>query len=275
MVSYTTGQMGNKLKWLPARPLRSGPVLPAAGTERAIATEPARLQQGKSPDPLADPFDDEKPQAAPSAPAKLSDVPPLKTPDAGKDAAIAKPEAAGPILKAEPEQLLRPPQKSPSDQLAVGQADRGTCVDLEPPKALSREIILEAIRSKQPGDPPKPCTTAIKKTYARREWDPITVHWTASALCHKPAYFEDVQLARYGHTWGPWLQPIVSAGHFFLNVPALPYAMALCPPNECIYTLGYYRPGSCTPYMLDPLPLSVRAALAEGGVWTGLVFLIP
>jgi hypothetical protein len=51
--------------------------------------------------------------------------------------------------------------------------------------------------------------------------------------------------------------------------------MGLCPPRECQYTLGYYRPGSCAPYMLDPLPISIRAALFEAGAWTGAAYLIP
>ena len=51
--------------------------------------------------------------------------------------------------------------------------------------------------------------------------------------------------------------------------------MGVEPPGECIYTLGYYRPGSCAPYMLDPFPLSVRGALFEGAVATGLVFILP
>ncbi len=275
--SYTTGQRGSKLKWLPARPSRSEAVLPAAGTERAIASEPARLEQEKAPGALADPFEDAKLQPGPSAPAKLGGLPPLATPDAAEKPPAVKPEAAGPSLNKGLEELLRPPQKSPSDQFALGGGDRGMCVDLEPPRAINRELILEAVRSKQSGAGklPQLCTTGIKKTYKPRDWEPITFHWTASALCHKPAYFEDVPLSRYGHTWGPWIQPFASAGYFFLTVPALPYAMGVCPPNECIYTLGYYRPGSCAPYVLDPLPLSVRAALAEGGVWTGMVFLIP
>ena len=90
-----------------------------------------------------------------------------------------------------------------------------------------------------------------------------------------PAYFEDVHLEGYGHSWGPYLQPIISGGRFFLTVPILPYKMGLYPPGECIYTLGHYRPGNCAPYMLDPLPLSVRAAVAQGGVWTGMVYAIP
>ncbi len=108
-----------------------------------------------------------------------------------------------------------------------------------------------------------------------RGWTPVTFTWKASALCHKPAYFEQVQVERYGHTVGPLFQPIVSAAHFFLTVPILPYKMGLYPPNECIYTLGHYRPGSCAPYMLDPLPLSLRAALFEAGAWTAAVFVIP
>jgi len=108
-----------------------------------------------------------------------------------------------------------------------------------------------------------------------RGWAPVTFTWKASALCHKPAYFEQVQVERYGHSVGPLFQPIVSGAHFFLSVPLLPYKMGLYPPNECLYTLGHYRPGSCAPYMLDPLPLSLRAALFEAGAWTAAVFVIP
>jgi hypothetical protein len=55
----------------------------------------------------------------------------------------------------------------------------------------------------------------------------------------------------------------------------LPYNIGLQTPNECIYTLGYYRPGSCAPYKIDPLPISVRAVLFEAGVVTGVDFFLP
>ena len=103
----------------------------------------------------------------------------------------------------------------------------------------------------------------------------MTYTWTASGLCHKPLYFEDVQLERYGHMWGPWVQPFMSGAHFFLTVPILPYKMGLEPPNECIYTLGYYRPGDCAPYMIEPFPWSLRGAMYEAGAWVGGVFVIP
>jgi hypothetical protein len=110
---------------------------------------------------------------------------------------------------------------------------------------------------------------------AQRSWIPSTYAWHASALCHKPLYFEEVQLERYGHTAGPIRQPIISSAHFFLNIAALPYNMAISPPKECEYALGYYRPGSCAPWMIPPIPLSLRGAAAETGAVLGAVFLIP
>ncbi len=99
--------------------------------------------------------------------------------------------------------------------------------------------------------------------------------WKASGLCSKPLYFVQVQMERYGHSWGPILDPIVSGAHFFGTVPILPYKMGLQTPNECVYTLGYYRPGSCAPYMISPLGFTWRAAAFEAGVWTGGAFAIP
>lgn len=110
---------------------------------------------------------------------------------------------------------------------------------------------------------------------ASRNWLPSTYHWHASALCHKPLYFEEVQLERYGHTAGPFRQPVLSGAHFFLNIAALPYNMAINPPHECQYALGYYRPGSCAPWMIQPVPLSLRGAVAEVTAVVGGIYLIP
>ena len=111
--------------------------------------------------------------------------------------------------------------------------------------------------------------------YQPRQWAQITYNWKASGLCHKPLYFEQVKLERYGHSWGPYVQPLVSGVHFFGTLPILPYKMGLKAPNECVYTLGYYRPGSCAPYLIGGVPFTWRAALYQGGVTTGLIFAIP
>lgn len=110
---------------------------------------------------------------------------------------------------------------------------------------------------------------------SKRDWMPSTFSWTASALCHKPLYFEEVQLERYGHTAGPFKQPVLSGAHFFFNIAVLPYKMAINPPMECQYPLGYYRPGDCAPWHIPPIPFSLRGAAAETGAWVGGIFLIP
>ena len=110
---------------------------------------------------------------------------------------------------------------------------------------------------------------------SERNWLASTYMYHASALCHKPLYFEEVQLERYGHTAGPFRQPIISGAHFVISGLALPYQMALSPPTECEYSLGYYRPGNCAPWMIPPIPLSLHAAKAEIAAALGMVYLIP
>ena len=124
------------------------------------------------------------------------------------------------------------------------------------------------------GELPQNCPWGGEQ-FQPRSWSPVTFTWTASALCHHPLYFEDVQLERYGHAVGPWLQPFASAALFYLTIPILPYKMGLELPDECMYSLGYYRPGDCAPYMIDPLPISIRAGLFEAGAWVAGAAIVP
>jgi hypothetical protein len=116
------------------------------------------------------------------------------------------------------------------------------------------------------GDFPTECSLG-NPDFQPRRWPCKTYTWTATGLCHKPLYFEDEQLERYGHTCGPLWQSLISPAKFFLTFPVLPYKMGLTPPNENIYVLGYYRPGDRSPYMLDAIPLSVRAGVFEAIGW--------
>lgn len=111
--------------------------------------------------------------------------------------------------------------------------------------------------------------------FTSRDWIASTLTWKAASTCHKPLYFEEVQLERYGHSAGPLIQPSLSAAHFFGNLVALPYKMGIHPPNECRYSLGYYRPGSCAPWLVPPVPLSLRAALLPTAAAIGGGILIP
>ena len=111
--------------------------------------------------------------------------------------------------------------------------------------------------------------------YEPRTWSQITYTWKASNLCHKPLYFEQVALERHGRSFGFYMQPILSGAHFFGTLPILPYKMGLKTPNECVYTLGHYRPGVCTPPLVGGLPFTWRAAGFMGGVYTGAAFIFP
>ncbi len=126
----------------------------------------------------------------------------------------------------------------------------------------------------QSWDIPVKCGTGYEPVVGR-EFIASAVQWKASGLCHKPLYFEDVQLERYGHEAGPVLQPLISTVHFFGNIAVLPYKMGIHPPQECQYALGYYRPGNCAPYMVQPIPWSLRGAAAQAGFVSGAAALIP
>jgi hypothetical protein len=102
----------------------------------------------------------------------------------------------------------------------------------------------------------------------------ITYAWIAPGLCHRPLYFEEINLERHGYSWGV-LQPAASALHFGVNLGLLPYKMVVYPRRECIYTLGHYRPGSYAPFQRQRLPVRLDAAAVEAGVIAGLILLIP
>jgi hypothetical protein len=296
-----------KLKWLPYRP--SGPRTdgPAEAPQRGPRTtsqpsvRTAQRPQGKAfQDPFADAGGDHpmptlagvpggKGLSEKPAPDNRSDGIPLEEPSAQPTPGDSRPEfPAEKPLAAPPEtdleRLPLPTRERPLGKEEVEAVEE--CPSPYDPGYYTKISELSSDITAEDGDFPKECTLTaetfqpfaageVRRNGLGEPWSPTTFTWKASALCHKPLYFEDVHLERYGHSWGPRLQPILSGAHFFLTVPALPYMMGLYPPCECIYTLGYYRPGSCAPYMLDPLPLSIRAGLAEGGVWTGMAFLIP
>lgn len=115
----------------------------------------------------------------------------------------------------------------------------------------------------------------VASNMMNRSFTPTTVTWYASGLCHKPLYFEDIQLERYGHSKGPIRQPVRSAARFLGQAALLPYQVALHPPTECQYSLGLFRPGNCAPYLRSPFPWEKRAIGYETAALAGVFLLIP
>ena len=235
---------------------------PIGDAKNSAETKPAgkmrrdnevRLTQATNPlsqpvNPINDPFGDNK--AAPTAPRLLEPKSPLDT------------GAAAPRLPR-------------ADELAVnnGGFQQEDCEKVKKLKSISEITNIVAASG---ADFPNECyfdETVISPM--NRTWMPTTYTWKASGLCHKPLYFEEVALERYGHSTGPISQPIVSGAHFFATLPLLPYKMGLNAPWECKYALGYYRPGSCAPYIVPPIPISGRAIAAEAAAVSGAIFIFP
>jgi hypothetical protein len=280
-VSYSTGVSGHKLAWRPYRPDAAQPAdNRQSDAESAQYQSPLPAANGQTgvTNPFNDPFDDGKkltqippsnldesrePKPGPQGPAEIELPGPTTTP-----APAPSPEGRS----AERSQAIGGGPGSLESTLAAGpQVSLTPCrtpADLKKINEISYNIAPEA------GGLPRECTLGGGR-FPTRCFAPTTFTWKASGLCHKPLYFEDEDLERYGHTWGPFLQPLLCGAHFFLSVPMLPYNMGLQPPCECIYTLGYYRPGDCAPYKIDPLPTSVRAVLSEAGFAVGLNYFLP
>jgi hypothetical protein len=254
--SYSTGKIGSRLKWVTRRP--------ASG--RADAS--VRETQYASPDDSCDPSSVRAAQELEPSSRAWS-----KTLD-GRKPTPAPAENLGSDLS--PNGNGKKKMQGPSSALQQELTPRKHalpegCIS---PKSLKRISDVTTSIAPSEGELPRDCPLGDDK-FEARAFAPITYTWTASQLCHKPLYFEDVQLERYGHMAGPWVQPFASAANFFATLPILPYKMGLELPSECIYTLGYYRPGDCAPYLFDPLPLSVRGAFYEAGAWVAGCAMFP
>ena len=258
-----------RLKWGQVnRALHVASEEPAAGEIQLMSlTEPAD-------DPTADPFQDEVTEDENGEIADDEIV-------ADDGSEFDPDEIAQSDTMQDPSELpddLRLDTRSPSglpelgEEFAqAGESEPERCPsprDLKPINQITHRIAAE------PGLFPQECALS-DYPFQPRNFTPVTFVWKASALCHKPLYFQQPKLERYGHTFGPVLTPIISIGHFFVMIPCLPYNMGLEPPWECVYPLGWYRPGDCAPYTLGPLPLSLRGAASQGLITTGLWFLFP
>lgn len=290
-ISFSTGKNGAKLAWLPYRPtageLRKTRFPQVVQAEFHLPARPTATGD----DPMSDPFGDmSTPTARPRTLA--TDKKPF-TPKFVDPTTLSENTAYSPTQETTGRQV--PPTRMP-ESLLEGQAGKKAAdpLEMETLPTLDEELATNARRNDgcpeassfkpinqlttdiraSSGDFPRECMLE-EHVFSPRVWTNTTFTWKASGLCHKPLYFEQIQLERYGHSFGPYLQPVISLGHFFITVPVLPYLMGINPPSECMYTLGYYRPGSCAPYMLDPLPISVRAGLLGAAAWTGGAFLVP
>jgi hypothetical protein len=215
----------------------------------------------------ADPF--EKPAANPAAP-----VPP----SAPVAAATSTPVDAALYQLPQPEPLPTPLPTPTSPANVVGPPPVGCGAPNERPLG-ELTINIQVPQGDLPTDHAAACWQQLNATSGPlagiRVWAQITYAWDATCMAHRPLYFEEINLERYGYGCCDCLQSAASAAHFFATVPALPYCMAAECPGECQYTLRHDRPGSCPPWRCHYPRAKPIAGLSEAGVLTGLIFLIP
>lgn len=231
---------------------------PQAHAELAPRDAPVAVAGPEQRAPLVDgpadstltvlPTDD---KAAPREAGEHQEMPPVTEP---------LPQTPEPLAAPGMEAELRPYR--PVSQLTV---------DIAPPSGL----MPAAQQSEElPLPEPAPLVDDPRRTGG---WASHDKQWAATNMYHRPLYFEQINLERYGYTMGECVQPILSGAHFFLVIPALPYKMAVAPQRTCVYTLGHYRPGSCVPRQVHwpQTGIDGAGAVAEAATALSLIFLIP
>ena len=218
-------------------------------------------------------------RSEPPLPARLAEV--------KADVSLECAEPAVPEAVAAPDVLLAADEGVTGDVQTVG-ADEQDAVSPGDEATNDCREALEKLRSDsisaidldirvggRPGDDyPHECRLE-GETFEPRRFATTTFTWKAAGYCHKPLYFEHWNLERYGHSHGFAADSFLSAAHFFARIPALPYQMGVELPWECVYPLGYYRPGSCAPWTVPAVPVSLRGLAVGAATATGLVFLLP
>jgi hypothetical protein len=105
---------------------------------------------------------------------------------------------------------------------------------------LDRPVLPED-RATDLFSPPAP---ASPEALRRADWQTSVYAWTPPEFFHRPLYFDDQPLERYGQSVHPRLQPAVSTGKFFKDVVFLPYYLVIDGHHQWVSPLGWDRPGS-------------------------------
>lgn len=152
-----------------------------------------------------------------------------------------------------------PPVAPPNDAATTSQgADVGPAfkplagidLDIRPPGSLFPTDNAVPYFQRAGGDP-----GVGGQGIGGRGWPVREFTWAAPDFCHRPLYFEEVYLERYGHSFGV-VQPAVSSAQFFGRSLALPCLVVVRRPWECVYPLGHERPGDYVPFA--PFGLGAR-----------------
>jgi len=206
-----------------------------------------------------------------------AELPSTRTPNAG-------PTEDRTFLLTSAEELAAPtpasmPKDEPKDEPKEGadldkRPEPPRCFVAAPMASLTVDVSLPM--GLLPQDVASQCAATTRGDSRLHGHGRATCHrWSATCQTHRPLYFEEANAERYGYTPAYCLQPLISAGHFFLTIPILPYKMVVDRPRDCVSTLGHYRPGSCGPRRENHLPWHAGAAIVETAAIAAMILMIP
>jgi len=264
---------------------------PAAATNSAAAIDPADAEFLDSLLSLSEQAAERQVAERPTiAPITTSDLGPIASFAAARIEVVAPPVGAITELPAEPlppgpPQVRVDASAPPGPVQADGQLSgiqriksiRQISLDITPPAIYDDTKMLvqpphdyaaealPALAAQQPftrGD-------LIDYGY---DWHPSPVGLT---FCYQPLYFEEVNLERYGRSYGI-LQPAVSLGNFYGRIPLLPYLAFAQPARRCTYQAHWSLPGYRIPCKeRHEFVPSLHGATAEVAALYGIILLIP
>lgn len=91
-------------------------------------------------------------------------------------------------------------------------------------------------------------SSEVRMDSTHSPWASVCYTWISPAFYHKPLYFEQPNLERYGQGTYRIAQPVVASAHFFSTIPLVPYKTLTHHPRERKSTLGHGRPGNSVPW---------------------------
>lgn len=113
--------------------------------------------------------------------------------------------------------------------------------------------------------------------------EPITISSSAEMLekpsrytvgfCHRPLYFEELNLERCGQTYG-YATNAVSGFHFLTNTAMLPYRLATQRADCPVPTHGDCKACSQYSHDIEPFGFESRGVLVEAAAAAGFIFLM-
>lgn len=159
----------------------------------------------------------------------------------GVATAADQPKKASPRQPAPTVEIV-PQQEASGERLSSTPSD----ADLTAVKPLRDISFGIAVSGEAPDDvvaAPSPPEQLVGGHEVRRGFADSMYFWQASNMVHRPLYFEQRYVERYGANFGP-MQPVASGVQFAADTALLPAKMLIHPPCECVYSLGYGRPGS-------------------------------